>query len=376
MLLSATLIVRNEERFLDACLCSLHDAVDEIVVVDTGSTDESPDIARAHGARLHHFTWIDDFAAARNEALAHARGRFVLYIDADETVRAGSRAELEPLLRAPGAIAYWVMLHPRPGHTPYREVRVFRNDPRLRFRHAIHENIWPAINRVRAREGGTIGQSPLVLEHHGYEGDQHAKHLRNVPLLRQVLADDPTVVFNWCHLARIQAALGDAAGAEEAWGRALALVRGRRHPPATDALPYTGLVSWRMGRGEDAWPLLEEGLGRFPDNLQLRCHRGRLLMARGQFAEAIRDFEWLLERAAAGDLDPTVSYDARLLDLFPVEGLAHCHFKLGAFAAAREWFVRAAALAPDVLEYRIKRDLCARLAQGHGPGVKPPHRVT
>lgn len=88
LLLSAALIVRNEERFLEACLRSLHGRVDEIVMVDTGSTDRSPRIAADLGARVVHRAWGDDFAFARNASFEAARGNWVLYIDADEQVAA------------------------------------------------------------------------------------------------------------------------------------------------------------------------------------------------------------------------------------------------------------------------------------------------
>ena len=77
------MIVRDEEQHLPACLESIHNFVDEIVVVDTGSQDRSKDIARNYGARLFDFAWRDDFAAARNVALEQSRGAWILYIDAD-----------------------------------------------------------------------------------------------------------------------------------------------------------------------------------------------------------------------------------------------------------------------------------------------------
>ena len=81
---SAALIVRNEEQFLEGCLRSLVDHVDEVVIVDTGSTDPSIEIAEHHGAKLHRFAWTGDFSAARNHGLDRCSGGWILYIDADE----------------------------------------------------------------------------------------------------------------------------------------------------------------------------------------------------------------------------------------------------------------------------------------------------
>src|SRR4030095_2686093 len=215
--LSATLIVRNEERFLGDCLRSLRDVADEIVVVDTGSTDRTPHIARHLGARLHHFPWRDDFSAARNHALDQARGEWILYIDADESLRPCDVGALRAQLSAPAHVAYNVLLHARPGLTPYLEMRLFRNDPAIRFRGVMHENIWPGIEAYRARRGGHAGKSALVIAHGGYEGDQQPKHWRNLPLLARALREDPRRVFVLCHLANVCAAIGKERLAEGRW---------------------------------------------------------------------------------------------------------------------------------------------------------------
>jgi len=82
--LSVCLIVKNEEKFLDQCLKSIRALADQIIIVDTGSTDRTLEIARCYDAEIHAFAWCDDFAAARNAALEHATGDWVLVLDADE----------------------------------------------------------------------------------------------------------------------------------------------------------------------------------------------------------------------------------------------------------------------------------------------------
>ncbi|MCH8018826.1 glycosyltransferase family 2 protein, partial [candidate division KSB1 bacterium] len=82
--LSLCMIVKNEEEYLQECLESIEDVVDEIIVVDTGSTDRTVEIARQFDAEVHHIPWNDDFAAARNESIKHASGDWILQLDADE----------------------------------------------------------------------------------------------------------------------------------------------------------------------------------------------------------------------------------------------------------------------------------------------------
>ena len=99
--LTITLIVRNEEQTLGRCLDSVRGLANEIMVVDTGSTDGTREIAAAHGARVFHFPWCDDFAAARNESLRHATGQWVLWLDADEYFDQPNLEKVKSLVRGP-----------------------------------------------------------------------------------------------------------------------------------------------------------------------------------------------------------------------------------------------------------------------------------
>src|SRR5262249_36848573 len=98
---SLCMIVRNEERFLAECLQSVADLVDEIVVIDSGSTDRTKEIAAGFGAKVIDFTWVDNFAAARNESLRHATGNWIPWLDADERLDAANRERLRRLLAEP-----------------------------------------------------------------------------------------------------------------------------------------------------------------------------------------------------------------------------------------------------------------------------------
>lgn len=368
MLLSAALIVKNEEKFLEACLSSLKDIVDEVVVVDTSSTDRSQEIAREAGAHLHEFAWVNDFSAARNRALDLARGEWILYIDADERVAPCAPSALRTLLSDPSYVGYYVRLHPRPGFTPYWEMRLFRNDPGIRFRGVVHENIWPAIHEYRAARGGKIGRSGLVLHHEGYEGDQRAKHRRNLPLLHEALRQDPERVFCWCHLANTYLALGKERRAEKAWEVALAVVRKKSKRLPEDVLPYIGLIQLVSGKGRDVSALLNEAMDRFPQNHQLRWVQGRALMRDGRYQDAIPVFERLVACGETGDYDRGASYDTRLFEVLSYESLAACHFRLGHSADSRRYYELAARCEPDKLEYRVKQELCSQLERSHaGP---------
>ena len=275
-------------------------------------------------------------------------------------------------LSDPSHVAYYVLLHARQGFTPYRELRIFRNDPRIRFRGIIHENIWPGIDNYRSSEGGRIGRSDLVFDHEGYEGDQQHKHLRNLPLLRKAVREDPRKIFSWCHLANIYLALGKERLAETAWKIGLDRVRKKRRLQAEDSLPYVGLIQWESSQGRDVEALLAEAISRFPHNLQFHWLRGRVLMSAGRYGEAIPLFEHLLSCGETGNFDHSVAYDVRLFNVFSYDSLATCHFKLGHYTDSRRCFELAARCEPDKLEYRVKQALCSRLECSKDNDIEDP----
>lgn len=97
--LSLCIILKNEEKYLVKCFKSIRDVVDEIIVVDTGSTDKTKDIARVFGAKVYDFTWTGDFSAARNHSLQQAQGEWILILDADEVISKRDFDELKAILR-------------------------------------------------------------------------------------------------------------------------------------------------------------------------------------------------------------------------------------------------------------------------------------
>ena len=159
--ISLTMIVRDEENNLPHCLESVREVFDEIVVVDTGSNDRTMEIARSFGANVFEFLWVDDFAAARNEALAHATGDYAFWLDADDVVDPPERAKLESILqrsRAGDEAAYVVRCacDPSPdgsgGETVVDHVRLFplRDDVRWTVPH-VHEQIFYQLPEPRPR---------------------------------------------------------------------------------------------------------------------------------------------------------------------------------------------------------------------------------
>lgn len=360
-LLSAALIVRNEERFLETCLRSLVGRVDEIVVVDTGSSDRSPEIAEGFGARLVHRAWSDDFSSARNASIDAALGEWILYVDADEEVVTFDRSSVEADLADPRAACYTVRLRPLAGYTRYREYRLFRNHPDLRFHGVIHESLVPALTALRQREGLRIGASAVALEHYGY-ADPKAKTERDLPLLRERLRTEPGHVYSWAHLGTTLAAQGDPAAAEAAWRQGVAVVRGQRTRTPGDSLPHLHLARHLLDGQRDAAALLEEGCRWFPDNHALTWLAAQRLFGLRRYAEAMPLFSRLAATDAAMLDDGPLAYDTSIFGANAHAALGLCAFHLGRYAESAAHYARAETIAPNDVGIRTKRMFAAAKA--------------
>jgi len=238
------MIVKNEAECLPRCLDSVRGVVDEMVIVDTGSTDRTVQIAEERGARVFAFAWCNDFAAARNEALAHARGQWILALDADETLATSARRRLRALLRDSSYQAYLLNIRsPVKGLRSQSAVinawpRLFRNRPEIRYQGRVHEQISPSI----ARMGGRVAPTDLVIDHLGYHQDfrdQMEKQRRNLALLEQELAENPDDAMMLFHLGEALGIGGRVAEAVDAYRKAIA---SPRLPKQNTAVAYRGLA--------------------------------------------------------------------------------------------------------------------------------------
>ncbi|MBS4022802.1 MAG: glycosyltransferase family 2 protein [Dethiobacter sp.] len=170
--LSLCMIVKDEAENLPRCLESARDTVDEIIVVDTGSTDNTPEIALRYGARVFHYTWQGDFAAARNYSLDQATGEWILCLDADEELRKGDGVKLRSLLNISGVEGYCfpvVNFYGRHQGFDYMTdlvCRLFRNRRSYRFQRAIHEQV---VDLIAAFAGeASLKTADVQIRHYGY----------------------------------------------------------------------------------------------------------------------------------------------------------------------------------------------------------------
>ena len=193
MRISACYIVRNEAAKMDRSLGSIERAVDEIVVVDTGSSDDTVKVAEAHGAHVFSFPWRDDFSAARNISLSHATGDWILVMDADEYFPDGMGNNIHPAIERYGGNADLILFMHRDVDEANGKVllesyvpRILRRVEGLAYEGIIHEeprHHGHAIERIAA-----VPADELLMLHTGYSASSaRTKGERNLALLQKEL---------------------------------------------------------------------------------------------------------------------------------------------------------------------------------------------
>lgn len=190
--ISLAILARNEQQRIHSCISSAQDVVGEVVVLDTGSEDETIDIAQKAGAKVFHFPWEDDFAAARNRLITHCTGRWILMLDADEILENPGHEWWQDDRNREQADAWWCTIYNerviggRDQSYQHRLPRLFLNTEALRFKYPVHENL--------TLENVTTAEAPIRIKHSGYNLDQNIrqqKEQRNLQLLEKRLEQYP-----------------------------------------------------------------------------------------------------------------------------------------------------------------------------------------
>lgn len=173
MRLSLCMIVKDEAANLSRCLESARGLVDEIIVLDTGSTDATPAIARSHGAKVHHFAWCHDFSAARNKALKYVTADWVLVLDADEVLVPAIGPALKQAVRQEHALVINLMRQEIGAtQSPYSLVsRLFRHHPEIYFARPYHAMVDDSVAQLLQKEPQwqVIDCPDVAILHYGYE---------------------------------------------------------------------------------------------------------------------------------------------------------------------------------------------------------------
>ena len=324
------MIVKNESVHLVRCLASVRNVVDEQIVVDTGSTDGTQQIARSAGARCLDFPWSADFSSARNAGLQVATGRFILVLDADEYLADGAgqklRALLAPYADAPDRqadTAFHLILQNieekgRLGMAG-RIVRLFPNSPSIRYEWPIHEQVVTSLQRA----GVGLMDTDITLMHTGYNDpvSRVEKQRRNLIILETQMAAEgaathPMTLF-LAGGARLD--LGEPEKALALYQRTHAALAGE---PSSELMQGTSV---RMGTCLAKLKRWTE-VAALESDLPVANWHPELLVLRGQAAQALdqrQAREWF-ERVLGTRFRPLIpAYDDGMVRVEALMGLAN-----------------------------------------------------
>ena len=339
--LSCCMIVRNNETTIAAAITSIMPWVGEVIVLDTGSTDRTPDICRQLGCKVYHFPWPDSFSAARNESLKYATGEWIIWLDSDDVIDAKNGHLLAELISGQipaNILGFTMQVHCPPGQPESEHdavvvdhCKVFRNRPDIRFEGRIHEQVLASIRSA----GGEVVYTPLFVVHagadHSPEG-RRRKLVRDFKLLRLELKEHPGQTFALFNLGMTFADARKFRKAVRALERSLAASQpGETHVRKIYALLVT--CHRELGQRSEAMRHCEQGLALFPKDAELHFRSGLLNHDAGR----LRHAEKAYLAALANDEDPHfASLDRGIVGYKSRQNLAGVYSEMGAWHKAEE----------------------------------------
>jgi glycosyltransferase involved in cell wall biosynthesis len=331
------MIVKNEEKHLDTCLGTTKGIFDEIIIVDTGSSDKTKEIAARYTDKIFDFEWIDDFAAARNFAFSKATSDYLMWLDADDIIPEKSREGLiilknnlnraVDIIRLPYIVGYDDMGNVT--YAFYRE-RILKNCDKARFVGFIHEVVEPFGNGISA---------DIPIEHHKIENSENGRNLR---IYEKHLADgaefSPRDVFYYGRELYYHNRNEDAV---KAFTKFLNEGKGWIENNIEASKIRAGCFE-RLGERKSAFESLYESFCYDKPRAEICCEIGRFLIDEGRYENAIFWYKIAYETEPNFVSGGFVSADC--YGYIPAIQMCVCYSRLGDEKTAEDWNEKAAAI--------------------------------
>ena len=386
--LTVCLIAKNEQRFIGQCLASVKGVADQIVVVDTGSTDSTVEIAKSFGAEIYHLTWADDFSAPRNEALRHATGDWILVLDADEELPIEQHALLHESMREKNVIASRLPIvdvgreEEGCSHVP----RLFCNAPGLCYVGRIHEQVFASVETRREQWGMENKFGKAAILHHGYKAEvvkDRDKVARNLRLLEQAVEEYPSDINLLMNLGLELIRAGQAQAGFDAYQEALDVMLCRpakQTPPELKESLYTQFATHFIGQKQfnDAIDILTVAQAREGDlTASMHFLKGLAYIETKQFQEGLEQMRSCLAKRDRPALTPI---HPEIRKAGPAHCVAICLRQLNQLGDVAKYYQQALHDAPKATAVRVefaefeaqRGDFVAALtALHHGVEVDP-----
>ncbi|MGE5544095.1 MAG: glycosyltransferase [Bacillota bacterium] len=294
--LSLCMIVKNEEEYLPRCLNSVRDVVDQMVIVDTGSTDRTVEIARSFGAEVYHHPWHNDFSEARNVSLDHATGDWIIILDADEELVEEDKNKIKPLLASANCEGFFVVETNFAGDLPgsdaicHPNLRIFRNRKQYRYHGALHEQV---INIEGKRY-----LSQIRLNHYGYLNkplSDKNKLARNLDILLKEVEENPNNSFVHFNLANEYTRTKEYEKALFHYQKAFKNLASLELQFASYLVRNIVRTLNEMGRYQDALKVITDAVTAYPTYTDLFYLKGLVYLNMKRHSDAIAAFQRCLQ---------------------------------------------------------------------------------
>jgi hypothetical protein len=351
MSLSVCLVTRNEEKNMERVLRSVAGVADETIVVDTGSSDRTAELAAALGARVSQFAWQDDFSAARNDALSRATGDWILWLNPDEELLPAGRDKLPSYLARADALGYVLRvqdLHRAERPDEFSETlqaRLFRRDAGVRYAGRLHPDFEVPLEALARRQGKQVYAADLAVRRHAYLSVLTPDKLRwAARLLEQELRDRPHQLHYLIEYGRTLLWLGEARGHEVLAEAAEQVRRGRdaaAPPTATvgSLLEYLLAVSPERSRSSLSAAEAEElALRWFRQTPPVLWAVAQRRFQTGNFRGAAGLLEELVRMGRTGAYDRSRGFLPEVMGAPALMNLGVCYLRLGELDRAQQCF--------------------------------------
>lgn len=335
------MIVRNEEENLVECLNSIRDEVDEIIIVDTGSEDQTEEIASNFTDKIYHFEWNGDFSAARNFAISLCSGQWILCLDADEKLDSGQGSIRQLINNNLEAEVFGLPLLTS-SDTEYERftvIRLFRNTADYHFVGTIHEQVVIPNTDVVG-----IGDAPVIWHKSITRKKRNKKRYRNLQLLKQQLKNNPDNYYlkyymgvEWLGIGRYEKALPCFREAVGKISSNQLMFRGPAVRYLVDCLRF-------LGHLDDAFKVCQHECELHPDYTDVFFDAGTILEEKGDFKKAIEYFNRAIQ---LGD-PPLCFYHSKGTESFlAFYHLGFCYEKIGRYELAENYYWQALEANPN-----------------------------
>jgi len=320
--ISVCMIVKNEEKFLAQCLKSVKDATDEIIIVDTGSTDKTVEIAQSFGAKVYHHPWRNSFSEARNHSLHYATCDWILQIDADEALEQSDIPHLHTLIQTNSHNVIYVAIYSDlpGGQAKHYFPRIFRRGKAC-FQGTVHNQL--------AFDGNAL-QSEIKFYHYGYnlsQDEMKKKYKRTGDLLREQVDREPDNIFALANLIRNYRneynfdkviELGEK-GLSMSVSQMDVVYKGQRQKISID-LAHAFLNKNMMDRAEE---VCRRSLDENPQHFDMLLVLGETLFKKGEIHNALNYFKKYL--IAKEKENKTPAFSLLAADFYSYESCAYNH---------------------------------------------------